>query len=336
MCIRDRRRVHGYQTETRKVSAVSTYFECLPYRLNEATGIIDYDKAEELATLYRPKIIIAGASAYSRLYDYARMRKICDKVGAFLLSDIAHISGLMAAGVIPTAFEHSDIVTTTTHKSLRGPRGAMIFYRIGERRTDKQGNKVMYDLKTRIDNAVFPGHQGGPHNHTIAGISVALHLAQQPAFKEYQRQVLKNCQAMVESLTKRGYKIVSGGSDNHLLLVDLENKQIDGARLETAFDLFNIVVNKNTVPGDKSAIVPRGLRLGAPAMTSRGLVEKDFEDIIEFIDRGVKIVQKTKAEAGPKLADYKKFIAEKGESVEGVAKLRADVQAFASQFDAPQ
>ena len=191
---------HGYQTPTKKISAISKYFETLPYRLDEKTGLIDYQKLEELATLYRPRIIIAGTSAYSRLIEYARMREIAENVGAYLLSDMAHISGLVAGGVIPSPFPHSDVVTTTTHKSLRGPRGAMIFFRKGVRRVDKKGNKEMYDLEGPINASVFPGHQGGPHNHTITALAVALKQAQSQDFKEYQKTVLLNAKALAERL----------------------------------------------------------------------------------------------------------------------------------------
>ncbi|PIA51918.1 hypothetical protein AQUCO_01000052v1 [Aquilegia coerulea] len=165
---------HGYQTDTKKISAVSIFFETMPYRLDESTGYIDYDQLEKSATLFRPKLIVAGASAYARLYDYARIRKVCDKQKAILLADMAHISGLVAAGVIPSPFEYADIVTTTTHKSLRGPRGAMIFFRKGLKEVNKKGDEVVYDFEDKINQAVFPGLQGGPHNHTIAGLAVAL------------------------------------------------------------------------------------------------------------------------------------------------------------------
>lgn len=191
---------HGYQTPTKKISMISKYFETLPYRLDESTGLIDYDKLESLAQLYRPRIIIAGTSAYSRLIDYPRMRAIAQSIGAFLLSDMAHISGLVAGDVIPSPFPHSDLVTTTTHKSLRGPRGAMIFFRKGVRSETKQGEKVMYDLEDKINASVFPGHQGGPHNHTITALAVALHQAQSKAFKEYQKIVLANAKALAERL----------------------------------------------------------------------------------------------------------------------------------------
>lgn len=288
------------------------------------------------AQLYRPKLIIAGMSAYPRHYDYPRMRKICDSVGAYLMSDMAHIAGLVAAGIVPDPFEYSDIVTTTTHKSLRGPRGAMIFSRTGVRKQDKQGKDILYDLKTRIDNSVFPGHQGGPHNHTIAGLSVALLQAKSPEFKQYQTQVLKNSQAMAKALLKNNYTLVSGGTDNHLVLVDLGSKNIDGERITTLLENVNISVNKNTVPGDKSAVVPRGVRLGSPAMTTRGCKEEDFEKIVEFIDRGVQIAKGIKKEVGVKLADYKSYLTKNGEQHKEIQQLKKDVIQFNSKFDAPQ
>ena len=267
---------HGYQTPTKKISAISKYFETLPYRLDESTGLIDYVKLEELAMLYRSRIIIAGTSAYSRLIDYARMREIADKVGAYLLSDMAHISGLVAGQVIPSPFPYSDVVTTTTHKSLRGPRGAMIFFRKGVRRTDKKGNQEMYDLEGPINASVFPGHQGGPHNHTITALAVALKQAQTQDFKDYQRMVLMNAKALAARLRNAkdkgglGYNVVSGGTDNHLILIDLKDRGIDGARVERVLELVGVASNKNTVPGDVSAMKPGGLRMGTPAMTTRG------------------------------------------------------------------
>ena len=222
---------HGYQTPTKKISMISKYFETLPYRLDESTGLIDYDKLESMAQLYRPRIIIAGTSAYSRLIDYPRMQSIAKSVGAFLLSDMAHISGLVAGNVIPSPFPQSDIVTTTTHKSLRGPRGAMIFFRKGVRSETKTGEKVMYDLEEKINASVFPGHQGGPHNHTITALAVALHQAQTKEFNQYQRNVLANAKALAERLGNSsytgglGYQVVSGGTDNHLVLVDLKSQK---------------------------------------------------------------------------------------------------------------
>jgi glycine hydroxymethyltransferase len=205
----------------------------MPYRLDESTGTIDYDQMQKSAELFRPKLIVAGASAYSRLIDYERIRKIADSVGAYVMSDMAHISGLIAADVIPSCFPFADVVTTTTHKSLRGPRGAMIFYRKGFKENDKKGNPVMYDLEERINFAVFPGLQGGPHNHTIGALATCLKQAATPEFVEYQKQVLKNCSRLADELNKLGYNLVSGGTDNHLVLIDVKaSKGIDGARVE--------------------------------------------------------------------------------------------------------
>ncbi|CUM64567.1 uncharacterized protein PRCAT00002174001 [Priceomyces carsonii] len=300
---------HGYQTDSRKISAVSTYFETMPYRVDLETGLIDYDMLEKTAVLYRPKVIVAGTSAYCRLIDYKRMREIADKVGAYLVVDMAHISGLVAAGVIPSPFEYADIVTTTTHKSLRGPRGAMIFFRRGVRSVNpKTGQEIMYDLENPINFSVFPGHQGGPHNHTIAALATALKQASTPEFKEYQEQVLKNAKVLEEEFIKRGYKLVSHGTDSHMVLVSLKDKHIDGARVETICENINIALNKNSIPGDKSALVPGGVRIGAPAMTSRGLGEEDFKRIVSYIDFAVNYAKDLQAQLpkeANKLKDFK-------------------------------
>ena len=322
---------HGYQTPTKKISAVSSFYEVLPYRLNETTGLIDYDTLEKNSILYRPKLIVAGASAYSRYIDYARMRKITNNIDAILLSDMAHISGLVAAGVMPSPFEYSDIVTTTTHKSLRGPRGALIFYRKGVKKLGKDGKPIMYDLESKINHAVFPAFQGGPHNHTITAIAVCLKQAASPLFKEYQEQVLKNCTALSNSLIKRGYKIVSGGTDNHLILVDLKDKGIDGAKVERIMELVNCALNKNTVPGDKSAMTPGGIRMGSPAMTTRGLVEADFEKVAEFVHRGVEIALKVQSLAGSaKLADFRDVLSK--QTIPEIENLKNDVTSFCRKF----
>lgn len=308
------------------------FFETFPYRLNEETGTIDYDKIEENAKLYRPKLIVAGASAYSRLIDYKRIREICDQHKAYMLTDMAHISGLVSAGVIPTPFDYSDIVTTTTHKSLRGPRGAMIFFRKGVRSTDKKGNQIMYDLESKINFSVFPGFQGGPHNHTIAALSTALKQALAPEYKDYQRQVMKNSSQLADSLTKKGYVLVSGGTDNHLVLVDLKKSplKMDGARVERVLELANIATNKNTVPGDTSALMPGGIRMGAPALTTRGLTEGDFDKVAEFFDRAVKIA--STIVPGGKLKDFRAALASGPDDFPELVQLRADVTEFARQF----
>jgi len=250
--------------------------------------------------------------------------------GAILLADMAHISGLVAGQVVPVSpFKYADVVTTTTHKSLRGPRGAMIFFRRG-----KKGNPIMYDFEDKINQAVFPGLQGGPHNHTITALAIALKAASSPEFKAYQTQVLKNSAAMAKALMGKGYQLVSGGTENHLVLVDLRDKGVDGARVERVLELADINCNKNTVPGDKSALQPHGLRVGAPAMTTRGLVEKDFEQIVEFLDRGIKITQEIKtSNPDHKLKDFKAVVVESPPPA--LAALKKDVQEWASKFEMP-
>lgn len=325
---------HGYQTDTKKISAVSVFFETFPYRLDEKTGLIDYDRMEENAKLYRPKLIVAGASAYARLIDYERIRKICDLNGAYLLSDMAHISGLVAAGVIPSPFDHSDIVTTTTHKSLRGPRGAMIFYRKGVRSENKKGEKIMYDLETKINFAVFPGFQGGPHNHTISALATALKQALTPEYKAYQGQVLKNSSRLAQALLAKGYELVGGGTDNHLVLVNLKKSRdgLDGARVERVLELVNIAANKNTVPGDVSAMTPGGIRMGTPALTSRGFTEEDFEKVVDFFDRSVSFAQTLKTKTGPKLKDFKAALESGVDGHPELVQLKQEVTEFSRKF----
>jgi glycine hydroxymethyltransferase len=263
------------------------------------------------------------------------MKQIADASNAYLLADMAHISGLVSAGSIPSPFEHADIVTTTTHKSLRGPRGAMIFYRKGQRGTTKKGEPIMYDLEDKINFAVFPGLQGGPHNHTITALATALKQAGSAEFKAYQTQVLKNCKALASTLTSKGYELVSGGTDNHLLLVDLKkSKGLDGARAERVLELVNIATNKNTVPGDTSALMPGGIRMGAPALTTRGFTEEDFEKVGEFFDRAVHIALDVKKQTGNKLKDFKAALASGPDANADIAKLRQDVIEFSRGFPA--
>ncbi|KAG9192016.1 glycine hydroxymethyltransferase [Alternaria panax] len=328
---------HGYQTPQRKISAVSTYFETFPYRVNLDTGLIDYDQLEQNALMYRPKVLVAGTSAYCREIDYARMRDIADKVGCYLLMDMAHISGLVAAGVNKSPFEYCDIVTTTTHKSLRGPRGAMIFFRKGVRKTDpKTGKETLYDLEGPINFSVFPGHQGGPHNHTITALAVALKQAQSEDFKLYQQQVIKNAKTLEVAFKSMGYKLVTDGTDNHMVLLDLKPFALDGARVEAVLEQVNIACNKNTTPGDKSALTPMGIRIGAPAMTSRGLGEEDFKKIANYIDQCIKLCKKIQSELpkeNNKLKDFKSKVAS-GE-VQEINDLKKEIAAWAVTFPLP-
>jgi len=320
---------HGFMTAKKRVSATSIYFESMPYRLDESTGFIDYEMLEKTATLFRPKLIIAGASAYPRDIDYPRMRQIADTVGAYLMMDMAHISGLIAASIMANPFDFCDVVTTTTHKSLRGPRGGMIFF--------KKEPVLGINLETAINNAVFPGLQGGPHNHTIGGLAVCLKQAVTAEFKAYQIQVVANCRALAKRLMDLGYNLVSGGSDNHLVLVDLRPLGIDGARVENVLDAASITLNKNSVPGDKSAMVPGGIRIGTPALTTRGLLEDDFIKVADFIHEGVQIAIKAKGSVqSTKLKDFIEFIeSDNFQQRNSISDLKRQVESFASQFPLP-
>ena len=328
---------HGYQTPSKKISAVSTYFETFPYRVNLQTGLIDYEALEENALMYRPKVLVAGTSAYCRLIDYKRMREIADLCGAYLVVDMAHISGLVASGVIPSPFDYADIVTTTTHKSLRGPRGAMIFYRKGVRKTDfKTGKETLYDLEGPINFSVFPGHQGGPHNHTITALAVALKQAQTPEFRQYQEQVIKNAKTLEKTFKELGHKLVADGTDSHMVLVDLRAHSLDGARVEAVCERVNIALNKNSIPGDKSALTPCGIRIGAPAMTTRGMSEEDFKRIAQLIDQCVGICKRVQAELPKpdnKLKDFKAKVAS-GE-VEEIDKLKKEIAGWVGTYPLP-
>uniref|UniRef100_UPI00398E7318 serine hydroxymethyltransferase, cytosolic isoform X1 n=2 Tax=Pristiophorus japonicus TaxID=55135 RepID=UPI00398E7318 len=329
---------HGFMTEKKKISATSIFFESMPYKVNPVTGFIDYDQLAENARLFHPKLIIAGVSCYSRNLDYARMRQIADENGAYLMADMAHISGLVAAGMVSSPFGHSDVVSTTTHKTLRGCRAGMIFYRKGVRSIDpKTGKEVMYNLETPINQAVFPGLQGGPHNHAIAGVAVALKQAMTPEFKAYQKQTLANCKVLSTALVNLGYKIVTGGSDNHLILMDLRNQGTDGGRAEKVLEQCAIACNKNTCPGDKSALRPSGLRLGTPALTSRGFREEDFQTVAAFIHRGIEITLEIQRDVGVKapLKEFKEKMLNDKDYQNKITQLKGEVETFASKFPIP-
>ena len=261
----------GHLTHGSPANFSGTYFHVVPYGVND-DGVLDYDEILRIAKECRPKMIIAGASAYARTIDFKRFREIADEVGAYLMVDMAHIAGLVAAGVHPSPIPYAHVTTTTTHKTLRGPRGGMI---LSDAETAKQFN---------FNKAVFPGIQGGPLMHVIAAKAVCFQEALQPEYKEYQQQIVKNAQALCKGLMDRGIKIVSGGTDNHLMLLDLTPFDLTGKEVENLLDSANITANKNTIPNDpKSAFVTSGVRIGTPAVTARGLKEEDMETIAEAV-----------------------------------------------------
>ena len=261
----------GHLSHGSPVNFSGMYFNIVPYGVNEQ-GFIDYDEVERLAVEHKPKMILAGASAYARTIAFKRFREIADKVGAYLMVDMAHIAGLVAAGEHPSPIPYADVVTTTTHKTLRGPRGGMIL-----------ANQAAAD-KFNFNKAIFPGTQGGPLEHVIAAKAVCFGEALKPEFKEYQHQVRKNAAALAEALTAQGFKLVSGGTDNHLMLVDLTGLDVSGKELQNRCDEVYITLNKNAVPNDpRSPFVTSGVRIGTPAITSRGLKEEDMPKIAECI-----------------------------------------------------
>ncbi|XP_031272998.1 serine hydroxymethyltransferase 7 [Pistacia vera] len=329
---------HGYYTPGgKKVSAASLFFESFPYKVNPQTGLIDYEKLEEKAMDYRPKILICGGSSYPREWDYGRFRQIADKCGAVLMCDMAHISGLVAAKELASPFDYCDIVTSTTHKSLRGPRGGIIFFRRGKK-SRKQGmplghgdNSSHYGFEEKINFAVHPSLQGGPHDNHIAALAIALKQVATPEYKAYMQQVKRNAQALASALLRRKCKLVTGGTDNHLLLWDLTTRGLRGKYYEKVCEMCHITLNKSAIFGDNGAICPGGVRIGTPAMTSRGCVEADFETIADFLLRAVEITSNVQREHGK----LQKGFIEDLQNNKDIVELRNRVEAFASQFAMP-
>lgn len=319
----------GHLTHGAPVSISGKYYNAVPYELG-SDGWLDYDEIESLAKKEKPKIIVCGYTAYPRIINFKRFGEIADKIDAYLLADISHITGLIVAGVHPDPVPYAHIIMTTTHKTLRGPRGAILMV------TDK-GLKKDPDLADKIDKAVFPGLQGGPHDNQTAAIAVCLEEAGTPAFKKYGAQIVKNAQTLAEKLIRYGFDLVSGGTDNHLILIDLTNKKVNGAVAALALEVVGIVLNKNAVPNDPMPpFYPSGIRLGTPAITSRGMKEKDMVKVAGWINN---VIQEVSGNELPRDKEERSKFWKKAriEIVKNqrLLKINKEVTTFAKKFPIP-
>jgi glycine hydroxymethyltransferase len=304
----------GHMTHGLKVNFSGKWFNSVQYNTGK-DGFLDYDAMAALVKEHKPKLIFVGATAYPRIFDWKKLKEIADLAGSFLVADISHIAGLVVAGAHPSPAGIADVITTTTHKTLRGPRGAMILCNGNPSEPLKKVERTRENLPTLIDRAIIPGLQGGPHNHQTAAIAVALNEAAQPAFKEYGHQIVKNAKVLAERLMDKGYQLVTGGTDNHLLLVDLTNKGVKGFDAETALGLAGITANKNTVPFDpRPPFDPSGIRFGTPALTTRGLKEAEMERVADWIDNA---------------------ITARGDEAK-LAKIKAEIEVFSKDFPLPE
>lgn len=314
---------HGFYTPKKKISASSIFFESLPYCVSSSTGLIDFDDLRNKALTFRPKLIVAGGSAYPREYDFKRFRAIADEVGALLMVDMAHFAGLVASGVHESPFPFAHIVTSTSHKSLRGPRAGLIFY--------NKGKDGIPEVESKIDNAVFPALQGGPHNHQIAALATQMLEVHSDEFKKYGAQVKANAAALAAAMKAKGHVLATGGTDNHLMLWDLRPLDLTGNKMEKVCDAVNITLNRNTINGDKSALYPGGVRIGTPAMTTRGCSEQDMQTIAGFLTEAMNIALEVQKVSGKKQADFEAAIPANTH----VADLRKRVVDWASKFYYP-
>ena len=305
---------HGFYTHKKKISATSVFYQSLPYYVNNE-GYIDYDRLEQDATSFKPKLIICGYSAYSRDLDYERFKKIADINNSYLLCDMAHYSGLVAAEECSNPFLYADIVTSTTHKTLGGPRAGMIFY------------KKCYE--EQVNFSTFPAIQGGPHQHQIGALCFQLKYVNTKEFKNYIIQVKKNAKTMAEEFMNKGYKVCTNGTDNHLILIDLNPQKITGSKIEKICEYVDISINKNSVASDKSALSPCGIRLGTSALTSRGFKEEDCIKVVEFIDSVIQIALEIQKKSGPKLVDFIKAM----EINKELINIKKNINIFANSFE---